>query len=191
MLKRETDREKYRRWDRRSKQKNRKKLRERDKRRYWRDPKRAIERAQEYYWKHAEATKAKRRKRWVDLQKDAAVYAEILRDGRDRVRKWILENPDKAAALRRVNASKRRNRIKNIEGDFTRVDIDNLFKGQKGKCVYCNCKLGTKYHVDHVVAVSRGGTNDKSNLQLLCRPCNLEKGARDPIIHARSLGLLL
>ncbi len=188
---REANREKYREYDRRQKDKDRPKLRQRDKERYWRNPKKAVDKVKAHYRRNAEKLRAKRRSHWEKLRTDVIAYAEILRLGRERVKQWVIDNPDKAAALRRVGAGKRRNRIKNIEGDFTRVDIDNLFKGQKGKCVYCNCKLGIKYHVDHIVAVSRGGTNDKSNLQLLCRPCNLQKGARDPIVHARSLGLLL
>ena len=32
--------------------------------------------------------------------------------------------------------------------------------------------------VDHVFPVSLGGTNDPTNLQTLCRPCNCRKGAR-------------
>ena len=30
--------------------------------------------------------------------------------------------------------------------------------------------------IDHVIPLSRGGTNDDDNIQLLCLPCNLKKG---------------
>ncbi|MCK8788014.1 HNH endonuclease, partial [Roseomonas sp. NAR14] len=45
-------------------------------------------------------------------------------------------------------------------------------------------------HVDHYVPLALGGSNDRSNLRLLHAACNLSKGARHPIEHGRSLGLL-
>ena len=55
---------------------------------------------------------------------------------------------------------------------------DELVKKQKGRCMYCGRKVGRDlFDLDHKNPVSRGGTNRKSNFQLLCRTCNTRKGA--------------
>ncbi|MBY0563522.1 MAG: HNH endonuclease [Hyphomonadaceae bacterium] len=36
-----------------------------------------------------------------------------------------------------------------------------------------------RLHCDHIVAYSKGGLSTWTNLQLLCGPCNLSKGAND------------
>lgn len=46
------------------------------------------------------------------------------------------------------------------------------------RCRYCGATGGAVVlHVDHVVPVSRGGTNDEKNLVTSCRDCNLGKAA--------------
>lgn len=45
-----------------------------------------------------------------------------------------------------------------------------------GICAHCG--TSESLSVDHVIPISRGGTNDLENLQCLCRPCNSRKGAR-------------
>lgn len=44
------------------------------------------------------------------------------------------------------------------------------------KC--CECGATEPLEIDHIVPISKGGTSDPSNLQVLCRPCNRRKRAR-------------
>jgi 5-methylcytosine-specific restriction endonuclease McrA len=62
---------------------------------------------------------------------------------------------------------------------------------QKYKCAYCAKKLGTAYDVDHIVPLSKGGSNWPANLQLTCGTCNNRKHAKDALAFARELGKLL
>lgn len=39
------------------------------------------------------------------------------------------------------------------------------------------CGSTSRLEVDHVIPLARGGSNDPSNLQTLCFPCNRRKGA--------------
>lgn len=43
-------------------------------------------------------------------------------------------------------------------------------------CAYCGST--DELQVDHIVPLKHGGTNDRSNLQVLCRSCNNAKGAK-------------
>ena len=54
-----------------------------------------------------------------------------------------------------------------------------VFKRDKFTCQYCG-KMAPDVilHVDHIVPVSKGGTNDILNLVTSCQDCNLGKGAR-------------
>lgn len=59
-----------------------------------------------------------------------------------------------------------------------------VFYRDKGTCVICRCDLSNlvrtqnKIHIDHIVPLELFGTNDASNMQLLCESCNTSKGAR-------------
>jgi hypothetical protein len=48
-----------------------------------------------------------------------------------------------------------------------------IFKRDGFRCVYCGATpVRTPLHVDHVVAVANGGTNDPANLVTACADCN-------------------
>ena len=53
-----------------------------------------------------------------------------------------------------------------------------LYKAQTGKCMYCGRKPGIDLmDIDHKNPMAKGGSDQKRNLQLLCRTCNTRKGA--------------
>jgi hypothetical protein len=61
--------------------------------------------------------------------------------------------------------------------DYQRIAI---FRNDKGVCRKCGreVKYNDEYHADHVIPYIRGGKTTVANGQLLCRACNLKKGAQ-------------
>ena len=52
-----------------------------------------------------------------------------------------------------------------------------LMKRQDNTCVYCGYRrIARSLDIDHIIPAVRGGSNDPSNLQVICRPCNQRKG---------------
>lgn len=100
-------------------------------------------------------------------------------------------NPWKASEKTR----NRRARKLSAGGTHTAKDVKFIFDSQSGLCINCLSKLiksgKNKYHIDHIVPLSRGGSNDKYNLQCLCPGCNLRKTSKDPFIWANENGRLL
>ena len=57
------------------------------------------------------------------------------------------------------------------------VHKPELYGQQEGKCAGCNYHFPFRnMTIDHILAQSRGGTDQKDNLQLLCNACNSTKG---------------
>lgn len=55
-------------------------------------------------------------------------------------------------------------------------------------CRYCGQKLKPKTAtLDHVLPLSRGGSDDPENLVLACHPCNQCKGNRTPLEWASDI----
>nr|WP_139110026.1 HNH endonuclease signature motif containing protein [Ensifer sp. LC163] len=52
-----------------------------------------------------------------------------------------------------------------------------IFERDGERCRYCGTTEGP-FHVDHILPVALGGSNDPENLTVACRDCNLSKGAR-------------
>lgn len=113
-------------------------------------------------------------------------HANIERE-RARNRQKHADKPDQT----RVRVSRRRAVLNGAPGTHTEADIRALYAFQKSMCAVCRCRLGKDYHVDHIVPLSSGGSNYKTNLQLLCEPCNLSKGKQHPVSFMQRRGYLL
>jgi 5-methylcytosine-specific restriction endonuclease McrA len=109
---------------------------------------------------------------------------------REKCRKYSKTHP--VEALSRARNARARQRA--AHGAHTPGDIAGLFESQRGRCAACHVALiergKGKYHIDHVMPLIRGGSNDVSNLQLLCPFCNLSKKDKHPDDWARSRGRL-
>lgn len=55
-----------------------------------------------------------------------------------------------------------------------------MLESQAGRCWWCGASLNGKYHVDHRVPYSRGGSNELSNLCVTCPSCNCRKADKLP-----------
>ena len=71
-----------------------------------------------------------------------------------------------------INRAYRRS-IKGYRNVFQKL----LYK-YKFSCVCCGEKNLKLLSIDHIKPVSRGGTDEEVNLQILCRSCNSSKGNR-------------
>lgn len=135
-------------------------------------------------------------------QRSAAYYASTREKGkvdRRRYRKGNLEQLRQYDAARyaadpkpwKLRAALRKARKRGAEGSYTAADVRRIEKQQKGRCAYCRTKLDSGRHIDHILPLSKGGSNWPANIQLLCAPCNLSKQAADPLDYARRTGRLL
>lgn len=191
--------------------KNSEKISKRKKEKYAKDPKKQNAKTLAYYFENKDKVREARR---AYLQENSEAIRKKSRDAyaanpekfrsiqklnrlkepekyREKSRLYKLANPEIVAAGNR----KRKAMKKGATGAHTAIDVQKIFDGQRGLCANCRKKLfksgAKKFHVDHVMPLAKGGSNDKYNLQLLCPWCNLSKHSKDPIDWAQENGRLL
>ena len=131
-----------------------------------------------HYQKHREQYK-KNTIEW--RKKNTKRYTELNREyhekNRERLNKqsclWAKRNPEKTVQY----AQKRRALKLRAEGSFSANEFKELCEKYNNLCLCC--KEEQKLTADHVIALTKGGSNYISNIQPLCRPCNSSKGVKD------------
>lgn len=130
--------------------------------------------------------------RYQENKEHMVAVRKIWRDAnpekhRGYEKSWRKANPEKKLAICRNRIA----RIKRATGIHTAEDIRNLLVLQRNKCASCLKFIKKGYHVDHIVAIINGGSNDKYNLQLLCPHCNCTKRSKDPVKFMNESGRLI
>ena len=98
---------------------------------------------------------------------------------------WQAEHPGRHAAYQH---SRRASAVGKLSAGIG----GRLLVLQRGKCACCRTSLDkSKYHIDHVMPLAKGGLNVDENIQLLCPPCNQAKHAKHPVDFMQSRGFLL
>jgi hypothetical protein len=102
----------------------------------------------------------------VEAGGDIDAFAEVV--GVSRV---ALGNAIRRARIKRGDRLRR-------PRDITRRHKNGLAKQTRPICAGCRrrFKLGN-LTIDHIVPLPRGGSNCRSNMRLMCAPCNFAKGS--------------
>ncbi len=119
--------------------------------------------------------------------RDRREYRESNKDAiAETLRKWYAKNETKVKAHSRnyykankakIRAKKHRRRalVASASGSYTAKEWIALCRKYGNKCLACG---SSEITVDHVVPLSKGGTNCIDNLQPLCSSCNSSKGTK-------------
>lgn len=94
---------------------------------------------------------------------------------------WKLRNPQRKAFLNKCadaasHANQRAARY-GAPGILTATDVRMVLQDGGAKCHYCGSS--SRLGIDHVVPLSRRGSNDRSNLVACCHSCNASKHRGD------------
>jgi 5-methylcytosine-specific restriction endonuclease McrA len=85
-------------------------------------------------------------------------------------KRWQQANPDRV----RVKNENRRAREMGAPGSFSDRDWLRLVERHRGRCTFCNAQPD-RLTVEHVIPLSRGGSNWIGNILPACRSCNSSK----------------
>lgn len=86
-------------------------------------------------------------------------------------REWAKANPEKVSLVHRVKRQRKR-----AAGNLTAADWRAVLKRYGTLCLCCGSSEPPT--IDHVIPLSRGGSNTVDNVQPLCNTCNMRKGTK-------------
>ena len=116
----------------------------------------------------------------IDISPSAEVITKIRLD--DASEQGKLMGPSLTEVLVRTDAPVRTDIAETaLQRQLPKAHVHKheLYGKQEGKCIGCNHYFPFRnMTMDHIVPQSKGGTDAKANLQLLCNACNSTKSTR-------------
>lgn len=147
--------------------------------------------SQTYYEAHREEIAARTKADYESHREERRAYFKAYRAAnREKIAAYQTAYQQANRDKLRVFAANRLARKIENGGSHTADEWQALCALFGNACVCCGATA--RLVVDHVLPVSRGGSDDISNVQPLCKPCNSKKHVqvidyRDPILLAAFL----
>lgn len=127
------------------------------------------------YWKEY-AKKHSLRK--VALVKEKRLDPKYRKKESAWARNWQLANQKKFLEIQVLARNRRRLRLLN-RGNFTAQEWKDKKEEFKYTCPSCLIvEPDIRLTIDHIIPISKGGSNTIDNIQPLCKPCNSSKNAK-------------
>ncbi len=141
------------------------------------NPKQAIQYVRQ--WEKNNPDKLRTYKQASNKRQDERIKnnPELLARRRETKRKWAQKYRDTFPEANRARQHKRRAQISNSEGTYTQEEWFALCEKYENRCLCC--KETKPLTVDHIKALSLGGSNTIENIQPLCFSCNSAKGTKE------------
>lgn len=104
-------------------------------------------------------------------------YCEEHRDERaDRNREYLMRHPE----VRKAAMANWRSKLRGTDGRVTGKELLEQYDRQNGLCFWCSDPLDDDFQPDHYIPVSKGGSNEASNIVWSCPKCNMRKHDKMP-----------
>jgi len=101
-------------------------------------------------------------------------FLDILDSKIKKEAEKILEELEEIHQEERKRHPERYAKFDNKKREIIPTDVkEAVWRRDLGKCVQCSSN--EKLEFDHIVPVSKGGSNTVRNIQLLCEKCNRKK----------------
>ena len=105
-------------------------------------------------------------------------HAQYRIDHYAELREWRKQyaQTEHAKRIHRAHTHKRKALKRNASGFHTALELEQQRKRQHNKCYWCHMKLFKDvWHADHIIPLSRGGSDAIDNIVIACPTCNMRK----------------